>query len=88
MSNGNTGPGFGTGFIVGALIGAILGILFAPQPGRETRELLSKGTGLGDKAQDVVEKIKGSFQEAVEEGKRAATEAATELRDKFEEAKG
>jgi gas vesicle protein len=71
------------------LAGAIVGILFAPQSGEETRDLLmGRSTGLGEKAQDMAAKMKGSLQEVVEESKRAATEAATELRDKFEEAKG
>lgn len=43
-------------FAVGALIGAGIALLYAPQPGKETRKLLAKKAKLlRNKAQDTVE---------------------------------
>jgi len=36
---------FIAGFILGAVAGLALGLLYAPQPGKETRELLKEKTG-------------------------------------------
>ena len=47
MDNKDSGPGFGIGLILGLVVGAALGFLFAPQSGKETRELVK------DKAEDV-----------------------------------
>ena len=47
MDNKDSGPGFGIGLILGLVVGVALGFLFAPQSGKETRELVK------DKAEDV-----------------------------------
>lgn len=52
MSARDSGPGFALGFILGAAIGVVLGFILAPQPGRETREMLK------DKAARVSETVK------------------------------
>jgi gas vesicle protein len=52
MSNSNSGARFGIGLILGLAVGAALGFLFAPQTGKETRELVK------DKAADVSETVK------------------------------
>ena len=33
------------GLVVGALVGAALGVLMAPQPGKQTRDLIRRKTG-------------------------------------------
>ncbi|MCI0784712.1 MAG: YtxH domain-containing protein [Chloroflexi bacterium] len=33
------------GLVVGALVGAALGVLVAPQPGKQTRDLIRRKTG-------------------------------------------
>lgn len=70
-----------TGILIGAAAGAILGILFAPEKGTETRDMLTKkGTDLKDslkaKINDLVDGITDHFENAkyeaeniVEEGK-------------------
>jgi gas vesicle protein len=39
---GKSGSGFFWGFVLGLLVGGILAILYAPQPGEETRQQLSE----------------------------------------------
>jgi gas vesicle protein len=52
MSNSDSGARFGIGLILGLAVGVALGFLFAPQTGKETRELVK------DKAADVSETVK------------------------------
>ena len=33
------------GLVVGALVGSVVGLLVAPQPGRQTRDLVRRKTG-------------------------------------------
>ena len=59
MSNKDNATGFGIGFLVGAAVGLAIGILYAPRPGRETRELIrEKAAGARDKAEQFIEKVK------------------------------
>jgi gas vesicle protein len=66
-------------FAVGALVGAGIALLYAPQSGRETRELLAQKTReLKDKAADALDGAKEMVQgkknqilAAVEAGKEA-----------------
>lgn len=39
---GKSGSGFFWGFVLGLIVGGILAILYAPQPGEETRQQLSE----------------------------------------------
>ena len=55
-------PGMTSAFAIGLGVGAIVGMMFAPQSGEETRELLR------EKAQD-------GMNEAVTQGKRVARKA-------------
>ncbi len=52
MGNKDTASGFGIGFALGAVIGITMGLLYAPKPGKETREILR------DKASTVASKVK------------------------------
>jgi len=36
---------FAKGLVVGALVGAAVGLLVAPQPGRQTRDMIRRKTG-------------------------------------------
>ena len=51
MAEKDSGISFTVGFIVGAAIGVAIGFLYAPKPGKETRELLK------DKAEKTREKV-------------------------------
>lgn len=82
-------------FLLGAVLGAGLALLFAPVPGKETQERirvrarkLKKVTrqrvrALGDGVRSRVETARG----AVEQGRRRAADARTELEAKLERSK-
>jgi gas vesicle protein len=60
MSDNETGSFF-TGVIVGAVVGVALGLLFAPQSGKETRELVkTKAVQAKEKASELIGKMKGA----------------------------
>ena len=52
--------GFGVGLLAGAVIGGVIALLFAPQSGKETRQMIK------DKATGMVDAIKGKAAEAGE----------------------
>lgn len=63
-----------TAFAVGALVGAGIALLYAPQSGKETRELIAKkGRDLKGKAEDALDDAKDFIQ-----GKKAEITAAVE----------
>lgn len=63
MNNRSTGN-FITGLILGAVIGLAAGMLYAPQPGSETRELLKeKAEKVKEKAKEVAQKVRHTTEE-------------------------
>lgn len=57
--NRETSTGFFSGLLLGAVIGAAIGILYAPQPGSETRRLVKeKAVEVKEKAAQAASKIK------------------------------
>ncbi len=86
MKKNNGGLAFGT-FLVGAGFGAILALLFAPQSGEETRDLIAEKAQQGrdyiiektkqfrNKAQDLGQNAKDQLQQAVQAGQSAYHEA-------------
>ena len=74
----NEVSGLSTGFIMGVLVGATIGFLFAPLPGKETREVVREGAKkvrartaeMADDMREVVtetyEDVKGVTAEAIE----------------------
>lgn len=65
MSDRDTGS-FLTGLILGAIVGLAIGFLYAPQPGKETRELLKeKAVVAKQKATEVAKKVKQTADEAI-----------------------
>ena len=92
MSDSNDFGAFLIGFIVGGLTGAAVSLLFAPQSGEETRELIhDKAIELRDRASETVEEARLHAEEAWQEAKekteewtKLAKEQAEELRQKGE----
>lgn len=68
--NRDSSTGFFTGLIIGAIIGGGMALLYAPQPGQETRRLVKeKASEIKEKAVKAVSKIKesaGSYVKAEE----------------------
>ena len=79
MSDDNNGHGgFLAGLLIGGLIGAILGLIFAPQPGDQTRHHLR------GKLDEVVSLGKSAW----EEGKEAAGQKKDELKARLDQTRG
>ena len=81
MSDENSSPvgGIVAAFAVGALVGAGIALLYAPQSGKKTRDLLARKTNelkdnaesMLDDAKEMVRGKKAQFMAAVEAGKEA-----------------
>ena len=54
----DSGTNFVVGFFFGALVGAAIGLLYAPKPGRETRDIMRH------KADEATEKVREVASEA------------------------
>jgi gas vesicle protein len=61
--------GFGIGLLTGAFIGGVLALLFAPESGAETRQLIA------DKATEVVEIVREKTGGVIDTVKEAESEA-------------
>lgn len=69
MLNERNGTDMGFCFLAGAALGAGVALLFAPQPGVETRDLISRKMREGTNA----------ARRTIEEGRRAATSAVERI---------
>ncbi|MGA2367028.1 MAG: YtxH domain-containing protein [Dehalococcoidia bacterium] len=59
--NRDSSSGFFAGLIIGAIIGAAVGLLYAPQPGSETRRMVKeKAVEAKGKAAEAVRRMKGA----------------------------
>ena len=73
--NKDNAVGFGIGLLTGAVIGGVIALLFAPQSGKETRQMIkNKATGMMDaikgkaaEANEVVDTVKDKTSIAVHE---------------------
>jgi gas vesicle protein len=71
-------------FLWGGLIGAAIGVLYAPRPGKETREeLRRRADELMDEGMENYEEQKGRVLEAVETGRQSAVEKSEELKGRI-----
>ena len=53
-----TFKGFGAGLLTGAVIGGVIALLYAPQPGKKTRQQIKdKATEIIDEVDEVVDTI-------------------------------
>ncbi|MBA7604056.1 hypothetical protein ES703_11174 [subsurface metagenome] len=69
----DTGISFTAGFIIGAVAGVAIGFLYAPKPGKETRELLK----------EKAEKARETASEVAEKAKEAAAKAEKRVEEKL-----
>jgi gas vesicle protein len=74
-------------FLLGAAVGAAVALLFAPAPGRETREFLGQKAREGqDKAAELAKEAwtrqRETLGTAVERGRDAFQQARSQTRDK------
>lgn len=60
VDNNDSDISFITGFLIGAVMGIAIGFLYAPRPGKETRELLM------EKAEKAREKVREAAERAAE----------------------
>ena len=80
---GDSGLGFAVGFILGGAVGAGLALLFAPEPGRQTRDRLrdlaadvrDKTIAVSDELRDKAEEVLGRSREVFEEKKAIVSTA-------------
>lgn len=63
------------GFILGGVLGGCLALLFAPEPGRRTRERLrDMAADMRDKTIDMSEDLRDKAEEAIERGREVLGE--------------
>lgn len=87
MSRETRGGEFLAGLIIGGLVGAAVALLFAPQPGEETRtrlrekgiELQGRLAEVGERGKEVFQEQRVRLEEAIEEGKEAAEKKKKEI---------
>ena len=72
--NKDNAIGFGIGLLVGAAVGGVVALLYAPKPGKETRQLIK------DKTTEVVDAVKGKTSEVMGAVKGKTTEAVRALK--------
>jgi gas vesicle protein len=72
MSNRDASS-FLTGLLVGAVLGVAIGFLYAPQSGKETRELLKEKAEVAkQKAVEVSKKVRQTAEEAIKKVQAAS----------------
>lgn len=83
MSDRDEFGAFLVGFIVGGLSGAVVALLFAPQTGEETRNLIKdKSIELRDKAQISAEEAIARAEAAAADARARADDLARQLRER------
>jgi len=78
----NSGFAFFSGLVVGAAIGAIAGLLFAPEPGEDTRKKLSEKTKeLSDELLDQFDDLKENVNKVLEDVKKTGAEVIEDVKN-------
>lgn len=92
QQNGKQGGRFFWGFVLGLAVGATLAVLFAPQPGNETREQLGdqveqmRKRGTLD-AEQMVQTLRARVADAIVLGREASARAKDEVLARYDQAK-
>ncbi|MCL5035961.1 MAG: YtxH domain-containing protein [Chloroflexi bacterium] len=82
------GTEFVFGLFVGALLGASLAIVFAPQSGEATREMIrKKSKEMQDKAMDMLEELKDEVDDLVVKVQDAFEDTTKQVKTKMTEVK-
>ena len=69
--------GFGIGLVTGVIIGGVIALLYAPESGKQTQEMLkSKAMETRDMAVKIADHVKGFATETANTVKEAASEAS------------
>lgn len=75
-------------FLLGGLFGAVLGVLFAPRPGKESREMLADAAEKYlDEGKRLCESGKVKVAAVYESGRETVEEKSDEIRVKIEQAR-
>ncbi len=84
MSNNNDSFGaFLSGVIIGGFVGAITALLFAPQSGEETREVIKvKSTEFRDKAIESTEDLRVKLDKLAQDAQTLANDLSTQAQEK------
>ncbi len=64
-----------TGLVIGGIIGVVVGLLYAPKPGKETRDELT------DKAKDIATRLKDEYEVALEKSRSAYENLLLKLKE-------
>ena len=88
----NRGSGFFFGLVLGAVVGATLAILFAPQEGEKTRNLLlEQGGDIRKRAEGLIEQVpeqaRERFNDAMTSGRETYGRVKDELSARYNRAK-
>ena len=89
---GRRGSGFFLGLVLGAVVGATLAILFAPQEGEKTRNvLLEQGVELRKRTEGTLDQLSGQardrFNDALAQGREQYGKVKEELSTRYNRAK-
>jgi gas vesicle protein len=78
MERDNGAAYLGIGMIAGVALGLAIGLLYAPQPGVETRAMLKqRATELKEKAGEITEEVKIKASEMMHRAKEGPGEAGS-----------
>ena len=78
----NRGSGFFLGLVLGAVVGATLAILFAPQEGEKTRNLLlEQGEDIRKRTEGTLDQVSGQLRERMNDALSSGREKYSQVKD-------
>lgn len=77
----NSGFAFFSGMVLGAAIGGLIGLLYAPEPGEETRKKVSEKTKeISDDLLDRFDDLKENVNEILDEVKKTGNQVIADVK--------